>query len=186
MTNNTNDFLPQGYEAPKSQGQNYVKLEKGENKIRILSKPIIGWLDWKDNKPLRFPMNEKPTKPIDPDKPIKHFWAFVVWSYNTNSIAIMEITQATIQHAIQALSKDQDWGNPFRYDIKIIKSGEKLDTEYTVNPVPHKPVTAEVQNAFMLKGEIKLTNLFSGGDPFENARPVEAVKEVEPLSDMPF
>lgn len=185
MTNNTNDFLPDGYEAPKSQGQNYVKLEKGENKIRILSKPIIGWLDWRDKKPLRFPMSEKP-HPVDPKIPVKHFWAFVVWNYKTETISIMEITQSTIQHAIQALSKDEDWGNPFRYDIKIIKTGDGMETEYTVNPVPHKPVTAEVQNAFMLKGEIKLTNLFSGGDPFENAKPVEVVKEVEPLNDMPF
>ena len=57
------EFLPEGYEAPQGTG-NYMKLQSGENKFRILSKPIIGWLDWKDNKPHRFRMKERPEKPM--------------------------------------------------------------------------------------------------------------------------
>ncbi len=151
-----NDFLPQDYEAPVSSAHNYFKFEKGENRFRILSKPIIGWLDWQDKKPLRFRFDKKPTAPIDPKKPIKHFWAFVVWNYKSEALQILEVTQSSIQGAIQSLTRDADWGSPFLYDIKVIKAGELLDTTYTVNPVPHKPVTKEVQAAL-----VNTSNAFS-------------------------
>ena len=157
------DFLPEGYEAPQP-GGNFMKLQDGENKIRILSKPIVGWLDWKDKSPHRFTMKNKPDKPLG-DQPIKHFWDFIVWNYNAQSVQILEITQQTIQTAIATLSKDSDWGAPFDYDIKINKKGNKLDTEYSVTPVPKKPVSDEIQKAALDK-PCYLEALFSGSDPW--------------------
>lgn len=162
---NNNDFLPTGYEQPKS-GGNYMKLQKGENKFRILSKPIIGWEDWDDKKPLRFKMNEKPLKSIDPSRKIKHFWAFFVWNYSTEKVEVLQITQAGIQSAIAGFSKDADWGNPFGYDIKVIRTGEGMETEYQVNPVPHKPISAKVKEEFE-SNPLNLDALFTGGDPFD-------------------
>lgn len=176
--NPNNDFLPEGYEAPKG-NSNYMKLQNGENKFRILSKPIIGWLDWKENKPLRFPMDKKPSAPIDPKRKVKHFWAFIVWNYNENKIQVLEITQSTIQSAITSLSKDPDWGSPFKYDIKVMRSGENMETEYQVNPVPHKKVSEEIQEAYMAQ-PINLEALFTGDDPF--AVTAESAKS----DDLPF
>lgn len=161
---NNNDFLPSGYVQPISGGNNYMKIKQGENKFRILSKPIVGWLDWQDKKPLRFDFKNKPNA-IDPTKPVKHFWAFVVWNYNDKAINILEITQSSIQQAITALTKDDDWGSPFGYDIKIVRTGEKMETTYTVNPVPHKPITDDVKKAYFEKPVI-LEKLFKGEDPF--------------------
>lgn len=158
------DFLPDGYEAPKS-STNYLKLEKGENRFRILSRPIIGWLDWQDNKPLRFRMDQKPKSPVDSKKPIKHFWAFVVWDYKTASVRILEITQATIQQAITGFSRDADWGNPFDYDIKVMRTGDGMETEYAVNPVPHKKAAPEIMAALVAK-PVNLDALYDGEDPF--------------------
>jgi len=175
----TNDFLPEGYEQPKT-GGNYLKFEKGENRFRILSKPIVGWLDWdNNNKPLRFRMPDKP-KPINPKKAVKHFWAFVVWDYKSESIKVLEITQSSIQSAITGLTRDGDWGSPFGYDIKVNKTGEGLDTEYTINPVPHKEVSAEIKAAFAAK-RVELERLFDNEDPFA----VEAVP-VGDDDDLPF
>jgi len=157
-------FLPDGYETPVAGGA-YMKLEQGENRFRILSKPIIGWLDWKDNKPYRFPMNAKPDKPMEENRKIRHFWAFIVWNCNKNEVQILEITQASIQSAITSLTKDEDWGMPFGYDIKITKTGTALDTEYTVAPAPHKPVDPLAIDAANKK-PIYLDALYSGGDPF--------------------
>jgi hypothetical protein len=159
-------FLPDSYEAPKS-GGSYMKLQDGENKIRILSKPIIGWLDWEDRKPKRFRMDKKPLAPVDPMKAIKHFWAFIVWNYTTEQIEVMEITQRGIQKAIQALSVDEDWKEPFHYDLKITRKGEGLDTEYFVNPSPHKPVGSYVEDMFHEK-RCYLDALFDGADPFDS------------------
>lgn len=173
-----NDFLPAGYEQPKT-GGNYMKLKSGENKFRILSKPIIGWLDWQDKKPLRFAFDNKPLKSIDPTKPVKHFWAFVVWNYQDEQINVLELTQSSIQGAIKNLSADNDWGSPFEYDIKIIKTGEKMETEYKVNPIPHKPLADEIKKAFSDK-PCNLNALFTNDDPFEK------IATSNNGSDLPF
>ena len=39
--------MPEGYEKPKT-GGGYMKLQQGENRIRIFSRPIVGWID-RDN-----------------------------------------------------------------------------------------------------------------------------------------
>lgn len=161
------EFLPSDYVAPKTAG-NFMKLKEGENKIRILSQPILGWEDWTpDKKPVRFKFNEKPNRPLDPKKPIRHFWAFIVWNYSEQRIQILQVTQATIRNSIEALYKDNDWGAPFFYDIKIIKTGEGTDTEYVVNPLPHKPVSDEIQNEFIAH-PCYLEALYSNGDPFSS------------------
>jgi hypothetical protein len=157
------DFLPDSYELPQS-GGNYMKLQDGENKIRILSKPIVGWLDWKDKTPYRFQMKSKPDKPMG-DKPIRHFWAFIVWSYNNQAIQILEITQQTIQSAITNLSRDSEWGSPFAYDLKINKKGKSLDTEYSVTPSPKKPLPDDIQKAALDK-PCNLEALFHDSDPW--------------------
>lgn len=158
------DFLPNDYEAPQGASA-YMKLQKGDNKFRILSKPIIGWLDWKDKKPFRFPIKNKPDKPMEQGKSIKHFWAFVVFDYNDQSVKILEITQATIQKTISDLSKDEEWGAPFEYDIKVNRKGEDLNTEYTVTPSPKKTLSDEIKKAALEK-PCYLEALFTGGDPW--------------------
>lgn len=160
----SDDFLPQDYEAPAGSA-GYMKLQDGENKIRILSKPIIGWLDWKDKKPFRFRMNAKPDKPMTPDKPIKHFWAFLVWNYEAQAVQILEITQQTIQKTIQDLSKNEDWGAPFGYDIKITRKGKDLQTEYSVMPSPKKDLISDIKEAALEK-KAYLDALFDGSDPW--------------------
>jgi hypothetical protein len=158
------DFLPQGYETPKG-NSSYMKLEKGDNKFRIMSKPLLGWVDWDDKKPVRFKMADKPTAPIDPKKPLKHFWAMIVWDYKAEQVRILELTQNSIQSAIKGLVNDADWGAPYSYDIKVVRTGDGMDTEYQVNPVPHKPMSNEMMNAFIAK-PIQLDLLITGEDPF--------------------
>jgi len=157
------DFLPEGYEAPQG-GSSYFKLQPGENKLRILSKPIIGWLDWKDNKPYRFRFNRKPEKPLA-DKPIRHFWAMVVFDYSDNQVKIFEVTQSTIQKAIEDLAKNEDWGSPHTYDLKISKKGQEKNTEYSVMPSPKKDLTPEIKQAAKDR-PVHLDALFEGKDPF--------------------
>lgn len=157
-------FLPENYQAPKS-SNNYMKLQDGENKIRILTAPILGWEDWVENKPVRYRFDNKPCKSHDPKKPIRHFWALIVWNYQEEKIQILQLTQATIRHNIEALDKDKDWGQPFFYDIKIIRKGEGVDTEYMVNPIPHKELEIIIKEEF-INHPCNLEALFENGDPF--------------------
>jgi hypothetical protein len=163
MNGVVNDFLPTNYEAPQGNA-NYMKLQDCENKIRILSKPIIGWLDWKDKVPYRFRMDARPDKPMEKG-PIKHFWAFLVWNYADQTVQILEITQQTIQKTIQDLSKNEEWGAPFYYDLKIIRKGKDLDTTYSIMPSPKKDLSAEIKK-IALEKPANLEALYSGSDPW--------------------
>jgi hypothetical protein len=157
------EFMPEGYEVPSS--SNYLKLQQGDNRIRIVSTPVIGWEDWKDNKPIRFHMVDKPQASIDPEKPVKHFWAMLVWDYKAGKLAILEITQKSIQKTIQGLAKSEDWGSPLNYDITISKTGTGFDTEYSVVPVPPKALTENIKEA-VLATQVNLEAMFEGKDPF--------------------
>lgn len=169
------DFLPPDYEAPSGSG-NYMKLLQGENRIRILGKPILGWEGWKDKQPHRFRLEDRPIPTGFDNEMVKHFWAFVCWDYADESIKVCEITQVSIQKAIESLARDKDWGPPFGYDIKITRRGEKLETEYTVNPVPHSEITQEIKDALVAR-PVRLEALFDGDDPFD--------ADNEPSSDPP-
>lgn len=180
----TNDFFPKGYEIPKAPSD-YMKLEDGQNKFRILSSPLIGFMYWtKDNKPVRSP------DPFDgvPDdarldegkfKP-KHFWALVVWNYAESRVQILELTQASIQGPINDLVCNADWGDPREYDITITKKGQKLDTEYTVQPSPQKAVPVEAHKAYR-EMRIDLEALFRGADPFAGGERDEITQDDTPF-----
>lgn len=170
-------FLPEDYKSPAASDL-YLKLKDGETRFRILSKPILGWEDWKDKKPIRYRMEDKPQSSFDPQKPLKHFWAFIVYNYNEGQIQIMEITQATIRKKIEALCRDKDWGAPYGYDIKITRSGDNaMNTEYNVNPVPHRSLDPVVVEAFYNR-PCHLEALFTGEDPFSPNWGVHTMMEV--------
>jgi len=178
-------FLPSDYQAPKSSNF-YMKIQDGENKIRILSQPILGWEDWIDKKPVRYRLSEKPQKPHDNKKPLKHFWSMIVWNYTEEEIQILHITQASIRSSIEALSHDSDWGLPYFYDIKIIRRGNMMETEYMVNPLPHKSLDPIIAERFYER-PCNLDALFSNKDPFSHENEfftpgmfnkIERIKEV--------
>lgn len=167
-----NEWLPKEYKLPEP-GSGYMRLEQGDNKFRVMSSPVIGnefWIDEGDKrKPVRRKMNENiETSELGADDKIKHFWAFVVWNYQTDGVAILELTQKSIMKAITNLTKDEDWGSPVGdegYDIVINRTGEKMDTEYSVIAKPKKKLAPEILEAFE-KTNINLGALFSGDDPF--------------------
>jgi len=164
-------FLQKDYEVPATPSR-YMKLEEGGNIFRVLSNAIVGYEYWnEEGKPVR--LKEMP--PLNPDDirkeddgstRMKHFWAFVVWNYKTEAIEILEITQKTIQDPIKELVGDEQWGDPHQYDIKIMRKGQGLDTEYTVMPQPHKDVSIKVAEAFE-NTPVNLEALFTGEDPFK-------------------
>ena len=159
------DFLPMDYVEPAAAANGYMKLLDGDNKFRIMSQPLLGWEDWLNKKPIRFEMDKKPDAPVDETKPIKLFWAMIVYNYAEKKIQILQITQARLRKALAALCKDEDWGSPYGFDIKITKEGKGMETIYTLNPIPHKAVSAEIIKAFDDK-PIYLPALMKSLDPF--------------------
>lgn len=157
-------FLPADYSVPKGKSR-YMKLENGENRFRILSAPILGWEDWVDDKPVRYKMDKKPVKSADTEKPVRHFWAMIVWNYTDKEINILQITQSTVQNGIADLERDRDWGDVAGYDIKVLRKGDKNRTKYEVMAAPHRPVDPMIIQEFN-SNRCNLEALFHGENPF--------------------
>jgi len=182
-------FLPPDYKVPAGQN-NYMKFTTGENIFRILSNPIIGWEWWTDEhdqegKEIRTPhrahdYESVPVSAVDEEgRGVKHFWAMIVWNYQDKKIQILEITQKGIQRAIHALEKSKGWGDPKGYDISVTRIGEKLDTEYSVMPIPPKPLSDEIRSAYK-NTSINLEALYEGKNPFKSEELEALYKGVEP------
>ncbi len=165
------DFLPEGYEVPNKKG-NYMKFQTGANRFRILASPILGYEYWvEDDKGNRKPVRKHTADEISLNEveaeEVKHFWAMPIWNYDEEKVQILEITQKGIQKSLRALAKDEDWGSPLGYDIVVTKTGEKLETEYQVQPKPTKPLPKEIKAKFE-EMNINLNALYSGDDPFKS------------------
>jgi hypothetical protein len=161
-------FLPEGYENLKST-KNYWKLsqmKEGDNRLRIVGRPIAGWIEWKDNKPLRYKPSDKPKKPVDPLKPLRPFWDCYVWDYDREDLFILEITQSGILKALSNIAEDEDWGDFTQYDIKIKKEGNGMETRYSLTPLPHKPISEQIVDA-LASSPVRLEALYESGDPWD-------------------
>lgn len=180
------DFLPDDYKMPVS-GGNYMKLQAGKNKFRILDKPIFGMEFWieKDGKrhperrtmdqkidPKELPFDVKTNKKVVP----KHFWCFPVWNYTTEQIELLEITQKTLMQSITELSQNEDWGSVYGYDMNVNKAGEGLETTYTLTPSPKKPLDPGMKQLYK-DMHINLEAMFTGDDPFSSKSTSEKVAE---------
>ena len=165
-------FLPAGYEQPRS-GGGYTELKLGENKLRVLSTPLMIWLEWRDGKPIRHPYfnaqnqpTEKPVKGSGQKDSVKHAWNMVVWNYDTKQIEIFECDKQDVIAALLNLSRQEVWGHPKKYDIVIKKSGSGMDTEYHTTPNPPSEPANEIVEAFV-DTPIDLNQLLvPNGNPF--------------------
>ena len=161
----TDSRLPSGYETPQAASK-YTKLLIGTTKLRILSQPIIWRLDRKEElvdgkqkkKPLRFPMDKKPSVVYNP-KWLKHFRCTIVWNYELWELQAREITQASIRNLLQALIADDDFKDIYSYDLKITREWEKLDTKYTILPWKVTDVDPAILSAYS-DAQADLTKLF--------------------------
>jgi len=191
MTPNNDDFFgnaPENYEVPKSESR-YLKFKQpGQYKLRILQKPIFGWEAWTTDengkdKPVRFALDAKPTdtSPFRRGE-VNHFWAMPVWNHNTGRVEVLNLTQKTIQEAIEHYARNEDWGSPLGYNLTITRTGTGLsDTKYTVTASPHTPQAPEVQQAWeqTQADGFDITALMRDDDPFapKNGNPQHVAPE---------
>ena len=183
----------------ESQVGNYMKFEEGENRIRILEKPITGYVYWEDAEGNLVPKNEmagKGGKPVRVKSwegltnaqrgAMKGFAAMVVWNYQAEKVQILEVKQVGIMNALEALSLSKSWGDITTFDIVITKTRTGInptDVEYSVMPEPKEPVSKEIKEAYK-EAHIDLEALYRGEDPFgvEKTEP-EGLEEVD-LDDL--
>ena len=164
-------FIPEGFASSEIDAKSkYFKPTKNvTSKIRIVCEtPIVGFVQWtQENKPERWACGAStPDANWRPDERPKKFVAVVVWNYELESLQIWEITQRTIIDVLDNLSKDDDFGHPGNYDLKITRRGEGLETTYQTQAV--KSEFPKDAIAAMDATPIILESLFDGSDPFAN------------------
>lgn len=169
-------FLDPDYERPQS-GGNYMKFKDGENRFRILARPILGWVGWTENAGKRSPVRKRMGEEfapgeviVDAKNKVRHFWAMPVYNYGTGTIQILELTQSTVQEAVEALTKNAKWGSPLHYDLCVTRSGEGMDTSYSTMPEPKAPLDEAAAELWKLAlPRFNLNALYDNGDPFDSA-----------------
>ena len=168
MTKTKDNFLPDNYEV-KETPSNYSRFQDGDNRFRILGSAVIGYEYFNiENKPVRSKELFESTPDLKKNGKVKVFWAMPVWSYNLKMIQILEITQVTIMRDIKGFIDNPKWGDIFKYDINIKRTGEGMETKYQTQAEP--PIgepSEEIANAFMDK-PMDLEKLFTNEDPFAN------------------
>lgn len=179
------DFLDPNYKVPEKPSA-YMKFKQGENRFRILSSAIVGYEGWtqaQGGKPIRKRQGEAfAISEVDPDT-IKHFWAFFVWNFEAKKVQVLELTQTSVMKPIASLTKNKAWGDPTKYTLVVEKSGEKLETEYVVNPEPPCPLDEDGVKAWNeIKGKVNLEALYDSGDPFGDEKKSDEIN----VDDIPF
>lgn len=168
-------------EALATGSANYMgKFDNGVTKFRIISKPILGWLEWIEDgerkKPVRSQITEQP-ETTDDENPPKKFMAMVVIDRKDGEAKILEVTQQSIIKRIKALAAEKEWGNPFSYDLSVTKSGSgKTGTKYQVDALPKRPL----EKALMVAAAEKTCNLdalYEGQDPWKEENQTDGVTE---------
>ena len=176
-------FLSKDYKEPVT--SNYVKLAKGDNKLRIVSDPIMGWEYWTEEKGKRKPNRVRTREEVpsdawnDEDNRPKFFWAMGAWSYEANKAQLWEVTQATIRKTLTSLFNDENWGDPKNYDLVIERDGDGFDTVYTIKPVPPAKFAHDKKLV-----TINLEALFTGDDPFGTKKDLKADIEIDVDADI--
>ena len=151
---------------------NPAKID-GEVRVRFFGTGRTGFEAWTDdNKPVRWPT--KPEKlpanirQQEGFQTLKRFLAGLVYDYSANDFKILQITQKTLMDQLFKFIKDEDYGDPTTYDIKIGKTGEGKKTEYTLVAAPPKAVKADLKTRYD-ELTCDLSRLFDGDDPFATA-----------------
>lgn len=155
-------LIPQDM-IPTSSGDSlYAKLEKGENRFRILDVPTFGFIYWQDKTPNRV----KTRKEVPSSEKGKAFWHCVVWM--NDSIRFLEIDKKSVLDDLAAYDGMEDWGNLTEYDVIVTRKGDGMDTTYTAAPCPKKVVDKAILDDWAeMKTRFKPDNLFTGGSILE-------------------
>lgn len=166
------------------------KLGDGEAyRIAILSEePLEYWTVWGETeegqkKPFRFTgepsaddieselgefkqrMNYEGT---ELEKP-KFGLSFFVFDYADSKVKVFEITQKTLMKKLDEISQDEDYSDIHAWDLKVTRSGLKMNTEYGILPSPRKASSdSQIKKAWDEAQEkgYDLQQLLVGGNPF--------------------
>lgn len=130
------------------EGASYIKLQPGENRMRIVGLPYETEIHWEET----IDGSKKRIVCLGVGCPIckvghvpqKKYQVLVI-DRTDNKLKILEGGNSIFKQ-IKDYAMDPDYGDPSKYDIKIKKEGSGRETRYTVVAAPKKSdLTSEEQ-----------------------------------------
>ena len=95
--------------------------------------------------------------------------SFFCFDYADSKIKVFEITQKTLIKELDKLSQDEDYADIHAWDLKVNRTGLKMNTEYSILPSPRKKGSDDdIKKAWSeaLEAGYDLQQLLVGGNPF--------------------
>lgn len=154
----------------------YLKLDSGPNVIRVITKPhqYLTHRYKREGDP-GFGNVVKCSNPSDGQCPLcaegnktKLRWLIGVLHKKTQATKILDVSYAVFSQIKNLASNTDVWGDPQKYDINIVVNKNGGATGYySVQPVPHKPLTAQEQ---MLKDSFDISEMVRLIQPLTSAQ----------------
>lgn len=155
MPNEISDY--DKYEIPND--GSFLKLEAGDNKIRIASKPYEVAFYQTSKKGEKYSTQSLRTKEeveqaVREGKKVKYKYAYLAFSRKDNKLYVFEAPVA-IFRLIVNFARNPEYGDPQKYDITVNKQGEGLGTTYQVIPSRKStPLTPEEESLVALSNHL--------------------------------
>jgi len=167
MNDRYSPILPKGYEVPAGESNFFNKFPVGNTRFRMLSPVTLGWRYWNlENRPVYSRDKwavQPPDAKVDEENPWapQHFWVFVAWIYDLESIQVMQVTQKKIMKGIESLLDNEKWGDSRTFDLIVERVGTSMnDTDYRVLPGPPTPIAVDIIAA-LKDVSVQLDNIFT-------------------------
>lgn len=158
----------------KSENSNsiYFKPVDGQNRFRIVSDILPIWVHFDI-------ATKKATKWLDErdaqDSNLKPKPRYVLWVIDRQdgNIKLAEFGKSVVQQ-IQSLALDHDYAFDVipTYDMKLVKSGKGMDTEYLITPSPSSEFTEKELSEIK---DLKPLKTFMKGQPGVIASAMDAI-----------
>ena len=130
-------------------GNDFMKLEEGNNVVRIFTKPYQFYTVWTTDatgkqRKIRSAVENCPLVQRG-EKPSARWYVGVINRKNAKP-SILEIGPQ-IYKQVLGLRKKEAWGDPRKYDIDIERQPKGSQPLYIVSPLPEKPLSADERGA---------------------------------------
>jgi len=138
-------------DADVSSGKSdFMKLEEGENTVRVMGNPIQFYIHWAENGKTKKKFNSPVTNPAlvrrleDSGFKKQTRWFVKVLDRKTESYKLLEIGPQVL-NSITQLTKNKRWGKVTNYDLTITRAPKGTQPLYNVTPNPQEAVPDEIK-----------------------------------------
>lgn len=124
---------------------NFLKLEEGENEVRIIDSPYQFYIHWPEDASgakRRIQCSEKGCPLCQKGDKAQARWYIPVFSLKNKKCMILEIGPQ-IYKDIRSLNSNKSWGNPRKYNVNILRQPKGSQPLYKAMPLPPTPMEAE-------------------------------------------